>query len=79
MLSYLGYLFRGQARGALEAVISRPEGIDLSHLEQLAFNAELADPDVVARVRDVCGYLFRGQARGARDDPPLSARTLLDR
>jgi hypothetical protein len=24
-------------------------------------------------------YLFRGQARGARDDPPLSARTLLDR
>ena len=39
----------------LEAVVGRPEGIDLSHLEQLAFNAELADPDMVARVRDVCG------------------------
>jgi hypothetical protein len=28
----------------LEAGASRPEGIDLSHLEQLGFNAELADP-----------------------------------
>ncbi len=39
----------------LAAVASRPEGIDLSHVEQVAFNAELADPDVVARVREVCG------------------------
>ncbi len=46
-----------------EAVVSRPDGIDLSHLEQLAFNAELADPEVVARVRDVCGR--RGLRPGA--------------
>ncbi len=39
----------------LEAGASRPEGIDLSHLEQLGFNAELADPGMVARVRDVGG------------------------
>jgi fatty-acyl-CoA synthase len=39
----------------LEAVASRPESIDLSHLEQVGFNAELVDPDVVARMRDVFG------------------------
>jgi acyl-CoA synthetase (AMP-forming)/AMP-acid ligase II len=39
----------------LESVAARPEGLDLSHLEQVAFNAELVDAGVVARLRDVCG------------------------
>lgn len=38
----------------LKEVARRPEGIDLSHLEQLAFNAELADPEVLVSLSDVC-------------------------
>lgn len=37
----------------LDALGRHPEEIDLSHLDEVAFNAELAGPDVVARLRRV--------------------------
>ncbi|MGC8626726.1 MAG: AMP-binding protein [Acidimicrobiales bacterium] len=41
----------------LDAVSKNPAGIDLSHLGEVAFNAELANPDVVARLEEDGGRL----------------------
>lgn len=41
----------------LDGLVTDPEGIDLSHLERVTFNAEMTDPDVLSRLRDVCGPL----------------------
>jgi len=41
----------------LGSVSKNPAGIDLSHLDEVAFNAELADPDIVARLEEVGGHL----------------------
>lgn len=41
----------------LDALVRDPAGIDLSHIEKVTFNAEMTDPDVLRRLRDVCGPL----------------------
>lgn len=38
----------------LDGLASNPDGIDLSHIERLVFNAEMAEPRVLARVHEVC-------------------------
>lgn len=38
----------------LDRVARDPAGIDLSHLERVAFNAEMTDPDVLDRMGEVC-------------------------
>lgn len=38
----------------LDGLARDPDGVDLSHLERLAFNAEMTDPDVLSRLGEVC-------------------------
>jgi len=38
----------------LDGLARDPDGIDLSHLERLVFNAEMTEPDVLARLGEVC-------------------------
>jgi len=38
----------------LDGLVRDPDGVDLSHLERLAFNAEMTDPDVLSRLGEVC-------------------------
>ena len=39
---------------ALRGLAKRPEGVDLSCVEDAVFNAETVDPDVAARIAEVC-------------------------
>jgi len=45
---------------ALRGLARRPEGVDLSCLKGAVFNAETVDPDVAARIAEVCGPLGLG-------------------
>jgi fatty-acyl-CoA synthase len=38
----------------LDGLARDPSGVDLSHLHRLAFNAEMTDPDVLGRLRELC-------------------------
>ncbi len=49
---------------ALRGLAKRPEGVDLSCLTGAAFNAETVDPDVAARIVEVCGPLGHAPAGG---------------